>query len=188
MDLKIHFQAKIHKFLKFMFAKKATKFDKIFIIDLTLCSKCQIDGEDFRQFLWPSWKIWTLNLVKITLLPVWPIMTPLIIFLPAPCTWTWKATCSTTQCFKRSEKVSHPPWSAMTACQMSLVINFIFHWKTNQKDLDDFWQRKFTLKVQFWHFLSGKASQNISGHLSGRIANFVRSLKKVGCRRCCFWS
>ena len=31
-----------------MFSKKATKFDKIFTIDLTLCSKkCQIDGEDF---------------------------------------------------------------------------------------------------------------------------------------------
>ena len=60
MDLKIHFQAKIYKLLKFIFAKKATKFDNIFIIDLMLCNKCQIHGEDFRQFLWPSWKIWTL--------------------------------------------------------------------------------------------------------------------------------
>ena len=33
--------------LKFMFSKKATKIDKIFTLDLTLCSKCQIDGEDF---------------------------------------------------------------------------------------------------------------------------------------------
>ena len=33
-----------------MFSKKATKFDKIFSIDLTLCSKCQIDGEDFVNF------------------------------------------------------------------------------------------------------------------------------------------
>ena len=33
-----------------MFSKKATKFDKIFATDLTLCSKCQIDGEDFVNF------------------------------------------------------------------------------------------------------------------------------------------
>ena len=46
--------------LKFVFSNKATKFDNIFTIDLTLCSKCQIDGEDFRQFLWPSQKIQTL--------------------------------------------------------------------------------------------------------------------------------
>ena len=32
--------------LKFMFSKKATKFDKIFTVDLTLCSKCSaIDSE-----------------------------------------------------------------------------------------------------------------------------------------------
>ena len=37
-------------FLKFMFFKKATKFDEIFTVDLTLCSKCQIDGEDFVNF------------------------------------------------------------------------------------------------------------------------------------------
>ena len=36
--------------IKFMFSKKATKFDKIFTVDLTLCSKCQIDGEDFVSF------------------------------------------------------------------------------------------------------------------------------------------
>ena len=30
--------------LKFMFSKKATKLDKIFTTDLTLCSKRQIDG------------------------------------------------------------------------------------------------------------------------------------------------
>ena len=33
-----------------MFSKKATKFDKIFIVDLTLCSRFQIDGEDFVNF------------------------------------------------------------------------------------------------------------------------------------------
>ena len=36
--------------LKLIFSKKATKFDEIFTVDLTLCSKCQIDGEDFVIF------------------------------------------------------------------------------------------------------------------------------------------
>ena len=36
--------------LKFVFSRKATKFDKIFTVDLTLCRKCQIDGEDFVNF------------------------------------------------------------------------------------------------------------------------------------------
>ena len=29
---------------------KATQIDKIFTDDLILCSKCQIDGEDFAKF------------------------------------------------------------------------------------------------------------------------------------------
>ena len=33
-----------------MFSKKATKIDEIFTVDLTSCSKCQIDGEDFAKF------------------------------------------------------------------------------------------------------------------------------------------
>ena len=33
-----------------MFSKKATKIDKIFTVDLTVCSKCQIDGECFVKF------------------------------------------------------------------------------------------------------------------------------------------
>ena len=33
-----------------MFFKQATKIDEIFTVDLTLCSKCQIDGEDFVKF------------------------------------------------------------------------------------------------------------------------------------------
>ena len=37
--------------VKFMFSKKATKIDEIFTVDLTLCSKCQIDGEDFVNFV-----------------------------------------------------------------------------------------------------------------------------------------
>ena len=36
--------------VKLMFSKKATKIDNIFTVDLTLCSKCQIDGKDFIIF------------------------------------------------------------------------------------------------------------------------------------------
>ena len=36
--------------LKFMFSKKATKFDKIFPVYLTLCSGFQINGEDLVNF------------------------------------------------------------------------------------------------------------------------------------------
>ena len=36
--------------LKFVFYKKATKIDKKFTVDLTVYSKCQIDGEDFVKF------------------------------------------------------------------------------------------------------------------------------------------
>ena len=36
--------------LKFMFSKKATKIDKIFTVDLTVTTYCQIDGEDFINF------------------------------------------------------------------------------------------------------------------------------------------
>ena len=36
--------------IKFMFSKKATKIDKIFTVDLMLCSKRQIDSEDFVYF------------------------------------------------------------------------------------------------------------------------------------------
>ena len=33
-----------------MLSKKATKIDEIFTVDLTLCSRRQIDGEDFVNF------------------------------------------------------------------------------------------------------------------------------------------
>ena len=36
--------------LKFMFSKKAVKFEEIFTVDLTVCSNCQMDGEDFVIF------------------------------------------------------------------------------------------------------------------------------------------
>ena len=37
--------------LKFVFSKKATNFDEIFTVDLTLTTYCQIDGEDFFNFV-----------------------------------------------------------------------------------------------------------------------------------------
>ena len=40
----------LFSFVKFMFSKKVTKIDEIFTVDLTLCCKCQIDGEDFVNF------------------------------------------------------------------------------------------------------------------------------------------
>ena len=36
--------------LEFVFSKKAPKIDEIFTVDLLLCSKCQMDGEDFVNF------------------------------------------------------------------------------------------------------------------------------------------
>ena len=41
---------RFYMFLKFMFSVKASKFGKIFTIDLTLRSKCQINSEDFFNF------------------------------------------------------------------------------------------------------------------------------------------
>ena len=37
-------------YIKFMFSKKATKIDKIFTFNLTVCSNCRINGEDFIIF------------------------------------------------------------------------------------------------------------------------------------------
>ena len=33
-----------------MLSKKAIRIDEIFTVNLTVCSKCQIDGEDFVNF------------------------------------------------------------------------------------------------------------------------------------------
>ena len=46
----VHLTQSQPHFLKFMLSKKATGIDEIFIVDLTLCTKCQIDGEDFFNF------------------------------------------------------------------------------------------------------------------------------------------
>ena len=50
LDFQINELVRLSK-LKFMFSKKATKVEKIFILDLTLCSKCQIDGEIWSIFV-----------------------------------------------------------------------------------------------------------------------------------------
>ena len=42
--------------LKFMFSKKDTKISKIFTVNLTPCSKQQIDSEDFVNFHGLLWK------------------------------------------------------------------------------------------------------------------------------------
>ena len=64
-----------------MFSKKATKIDEIFTMDLTVCSKCQIDSEDFVNFrgfnmnfnpviglnmrnVW-SWELWALDFLNV---------------------------------------------------------------------------------------------------------------------------
>jgi len=36
--------------LKLSFSEKATKIDKIFTVNLRLCSNLQMDGEDFANF------------------------------------------------------------------------------------------------------------------------------------------
>ena len=51
-----------------MFSKKATKIDEIFTVDLTLCSKFQIDGEDFVNFCGLLRKH-ELYLLKVTTFP-----------------------------------------------------------------------------------------------------------------------
>ena len=43
-------ESKLVSLVKFMFPKKATKIDEIFTADLTVCSKRQIDREDFVNF------------------------------------------------------------------------------------------------------------------------------------------
>ena len=53
-----------------MFSKKATKIDEIFTVDLTLCSKRQIDGEDFFNFsgLLRKYKLYCPNIYTVSLL------------------------------------------------------------------------------------------------------------------------
>ena len=46
----VSFLFKLCDKVKFMFSKRATKIDEIFTVDLTVCSKYQINGEDFINF------------------------------------------------------------------------------------------------------------------------------------------
>ena len=41
---------KLGSSLKFMFSKKVTKIEKIIMVNLTVTTYCQIDGEDFVNF------------------------------------------------------------------------------------------------------------------------------------------
>ena len=50
LDLVNGYLVLTHSLLNFMFSKKATKIDKIFIVDLTVTTYCQIKVEDFVNF------------------------------------------------------------------------------------------------------------------------------------------
>ena len=50
LDKNVQELGTLSSILKFVFSKKATKFDKIFTVDLTLTTYCEIDGEDFVNF------------------------------------------------------------------------------------------------------------------------------------------
>ena len=56
-----------------MFSKKATKIYEIFTSDLTLCSNCQIDGEDFVNFcgLFRKHEQKQLTFILSILIPKW---------------------------------------------------------------------------------------------------------------------
>ena len=60
----------------YLFTKNATKINEIFTIDLTLCSKRQIDGEYLINFSGLLWKYKFYQIVT-----KWPWVTPLIIYL-----------------------------------------------------------------------------------------------------------
>ena len=68
-----------------------------------------------------------------------------------------------------------------------------FNEKKNQKDSDDFWHRKLTLKVKFWYFLRAPHYSNFqnlvisfeySWLLAQNLSNFVSHLWKLHKREC----
>ena len=72
----------------------------------------------------------------------------------------------------------------------------ILQWKKNQKDSDDFWHRKLTLKVKFWYFLTAPHYSNFqnlvisfeySGSLAKNLSNFVSLPWKLLNRYCHAW-
>ena len=44
------FSNPVFRVIKFVFSKKATKIDEIFIADFTITKYCQLDGEDIVNF------------------------------------------------------------------------------------------------------------------------------------------
>ena len=60
--------------IKFMFSKKATKIDEIFTVNLTLCSKCQINGEDLVNFC-GLFRKYELYLLHTVILPIGSLYT-----------------------------------------------------------------------------------------------------------------
>ena len=68
-----------------------------------------------------------------------------------------------------------------------------FNEKKNQKDSDDFWHRKLTLKVKFWYFLTAPHYSNFqnlgisfeySWFLAETLSNFVSLPWKLHNREC----
>ena len=81
--------------------------------------------------------------------------------------------------------------------KMSITTNMLLNWyssvKKNQKDSDDFWHRKLTLKVKFWYFLTAPHYSNFqnlvisfeySWFLAKNLSNFVSLPWKLHNREC----
>ena len=75
----------------------------------------------------------------------------------------------------------------------------ILQWKKNQKDSNDFWRRKLTLKVKFWYCLKAPHYSNFqnlvisfeySWFLAKNLSNFVSLPWKLHNREChnCTWT
>ena len=48
----------------------------------------------------------------------------------------------------------------------------ILHWKENQKDSNDFWHKRFHLKVRFWHFFDNQSVNGFKKY-SGLLWGYV---------------
>ena len=82
--------------------------------------------------------------------------------------------------------------------KMSITTNVLLNWyssmkKKIQKDSDDFWHRKLTLKVKFWYFLTAPHYSNFqnlvisfeySWFLAKSLSNFVSLPWKLHNREC----
>ena len=75
----------------------------------------------------------------------------------------------------------------------NVLLNLYSSIKTKQKDLDDFWHRKLTLKVKFWYFLTAPHYSNFqnlvisfeySWFLAKNLSNFVSLPWKLHNRKC----